>query len=811
MNTKPDETEKRGDSTPNSGRSHAELSLKDGRIALEISRDHVELLTASAVDSLMKEAASRYGQSLKDDAARSGFQIFRLAPAADELTRRMKDGFKRNGFARRASIPLFVAAPRLSQWMSVGPASSAEGIIISAQSPRLVEDLKLVTGDGFLNFFWFYAAVFDLCLKNESGPLSVPTPQDLLPAYMLIASGVTVEGLVVRRVRAANLASSSEGVVTESPGGWATFHARTSEGLFGSQFLKKLNAMRLSTGFRRESPAKGGDELKFFTKAQVATSHMVGLAMISDWDVISVCLIPPKRTARGVAGRFKLEDVLDGDHPDFFKPAWIQVEGGMSPRLFTLKTSLDRSSIEITDVDEDALRSLKASKKDGTITADDIAQDLRMQGILHGIDFKSAAMVRVVDWMNGKKPCHGIKIASVDGTRERIQALLRNDIDVLVSSGSIVKKGDVLARHKNSALTADVFGDLLFPIFSIQSDHGVALEDGAYVASSDGTVHVSKSSERISVYATLTIKGPVTGSVLMKTLGSITNPVRCSVHIEGDLSDVHGLYVLGSMRVTGSVNNTQMTIAGNLTVDKGITLGGKTIRVGGRVSSEFIQGYTIEPSRMKELLSTSGRVHAREIHTGFLIGCVSFSDTITATNLYADHHTLKGGAIINSQVYAREKITCMTTGGKLDGNNVILMAGVPLQDQSRAFKYQEREERLKRLVTEIDDQIRFLARKPYTSKSDQRAITSAKDLIGRYEAHIDVVRSFRKSAEKALKKNFNQEAAIAIRGEAKVGTQIKVGSSNVIHVTEQNKHAFRHHTMTSIGHSPQGERGSIHG
>jgi uncharacterized protein (DUF342 family) len=283
--------------------------------------------------------------------------------------------------------------------------------------------------------------------------------------------------------------------------------------------------------------------------------------------------------------------------------------------------------------------------------------------------------------------------------------------------------------------------------------------------------------------------------------------VDCSVRVRGDVSGLSGFSIGGDMSVSGSVSESELRIHGNLSVvSGGITLGGRSMTIKGAVDCDFVQGFKTEDQNKASTTRGLGVLIAKDIDTGFIIGCACFADTIAIYSRLGRRPVSHGGSISASVVFASSSIVCDTVGGNIDAAGTALTAGVPVAEQARLMRNTRRAEMYQDAVRQAQASLRVIAKKAKPSTTDLKNFETYNQTIIKFQKLTALAQSYARRAEVAVRQKVNRRAYIVINREAKYGAKIKIGLSSVVNVNEHNQTTFMAVMMAYDGASMRTRR-----
>jgi hypothetical protein len=780
-------------------------NCKLSRISLDVLESWAQKIDTRHVNLIYGVINEKYRTKFSQKATKKALEVIYTDISADVLVAKIKNTFSRTESVSSISIPILVEAPKISEYISVEPATMIEGIVLNVSS----SDILRITSAGVAGrpplLHWIFCHIWNKVKHHPSGHLLMPNVSDILPVFMKISSGININGLAIPCIQSTDLLENKNfpgyhDLVTAHVDGWINYYAESAKGIKKAPFLARFvseqkNAVRKSTLY-----AGREIELQNFVKGQHGTSNIYGLSVMSDSNVVGVCLLPPP-ISRGVAGKWRIAEVVPDNSHEYNVSLPPKLEGyDINSALLNLEVSDDRSTAIVISINQKAVQQVLSEKPDYQFSSVDIINSLSKYGIRHGIDKFGHAVKKAIECLNNKSgSCEGLEIATLDRSEGTTTQLLRNDLDVLVSQDQMVTTGQVLAKHRNARPILDIYGQPLSASPCLSILDGVSYENGVYVATRSGSVIFPRVKERIGVQNSVTLSGVINQKDWDQKFGSKRH-LDCSLVVNGDLVDLSGITINGNVTVTGTISGSSMIVNGDLSAPNGgLTLGGRSLIVRGNIECAFIQGYTPDDSAKISSGMTFGTITAKDVQTGFLIGCVCYFDNVTVSRQVGAYHNLYGGSIVNSQVYVTEAVHCDIVGGNFDANNVIITAGVQLKEQRRVVRSIRRADKFKNKKRDLETIIRRLLGKSKRTPKDDLEIQECEMRILKCIHGLNTAIRYARLAEMATKKGINRSAAIFIYKEVKSGASIKIGNSPVFRINEHNKGNFSQSRVTYEG------------
>ena len=783
---------------------HVTVTAKLNRISLELSAAGSDLLDSRHVHYFMKTVLDQYATKFVESAAKKSFDVVSLNLTAAELIKRARQAFARTAGVSKISIPLMIETPRIAAFIDVARPANQEGLVVSVNSQELTKHLREAGLGEMPTFFWIFAQIWQKATCNPAERLAIPAIGDLFALFMRVASGSNVDRVLIPCVTQNQLPCGGDealfqDLVIQHSGGWTSYYCQSAGLEFKEVFLARLTAERKKAS-RASALYAGRDQyLGSFVRRQHGTSHIYGLAVLTDSDVVGLCILPP-HVSRGVAARFHLSHPTKDTDRHFHAPLAPQLTGyDIQSSFLDVEVSDDRLSATVVGIHPQGLAALRAKKTDGAITSEDVMDALKKYGIVHGVNAHGDAFKAILSHVNGHGgSCAGVGVASTGLSPREIRAQIMESLEVYVSHDAVVMKGQLLARHRSVNPPRDIYGTPLTISPCLTIGDSVSYEDGAYIAAQDGSVwtalgrgHEAGQNPAIGINDTIYFEDELTPKQWALRIGPNVRHINCSVRVRGDISGLSGFCIGGDVSVSGSVTESDLRIHGNLSVvSGGITLGGRSMTIKGAVDCDFVQGFKADDQRKTSATPGLGLLIAKTIDTGFIIGCACFADSIAIYQRADRRPAAHSGSISSSVVFATTSIVCDTVGGNIDAAGAALTVGVPAIEQARFMRNSRRAETFQDAVRHAQASLRVIDKKSRPTAVDlKNSETHSQNMI-KFQKLAALAQNYARRAELAVKQSVNRRAYIVIRREAKYGAKIKIGLSPVIHVSEHNQSTF---------------------
>jgi hypothetical protein len=776
------------------------LKHKMLKLVIDITREDLKNISENGFTMTVDTIMTKYLNCLNNEARLKSYDVVHLLDTPKELLRHIRSTFTIYEHINKISIPVLIETPKIEHLIDINVAVSQDGITMNVNTKELLKLYKVST-DGSLSFIAFFACVYKKCKSLKANV--IPAPADLLAAYIRVMSGISTNGLYVKcmlpdHLRDSRLDAGHREFTVTNKGGWVSYYGDKIRRGRNCPFLKKSYLLLDERANKNAAYIGRVDRLRRFINAQVATENMVGLCPLSDSRVAAACVLPPVMT-HAVASQFKIIDPVASGSPISHIPlAPLAEDIDIENSLLNLAVSADRTTVTIESLNQPLIKMRREFDSKHQFTHDDVAEAVAKYGIKYGFEKYGPVASDVVKAMNGSNiPLAGQLIARLERTSADVKRLLRDTLVFNVQNGDRVSRGTVVCSQKIDEGIKDIFGCAAGDAPCLNMMEGLTYENGRYVATADGGFWRSATGSNIGVSNTIIFDGLVTQKIWNERVGVSKSghplDVKCSVVVNGSMQDLSMIHIQGNLQVGGSINNCSIVISGDLTVrGGGITLGGKTVTAKGVIDSEFIQGYSAVDLQQKKNQMPFGTIGAKEIHTGCFLGCIAFADNVEVKKrTSSSYFGVSGGTIINSQIYATDRIQTLNIGGNIDAQNVFLGVGIPMKAKERMVKYIDRFRRVDAL---IQNEKNFLHNQ-YKLKSPrsldmQEKIARSEKILAKGLRLRRALKNKALLASAEARQAANKNGVIIIQGQAKVGAQFQIGLLPIKIVTVINRDSF---------------------
>lgn len=401
-----------------------------------------------------------------------------------------------------------------------------------------------------------------------------------------------------------------------------------------------------------------------------------------------------------------LIDYLNYNRIDFQLPEVNQATLGLTEeRVITLNNTamLPIRECLITDVSEDHMECLAKfmppSDNGEHMDKDEILNDLKMRGIVHGIDFEA-----INNLLIDRKYMEPFVIARgtepVQGKNAYIEYMFNTDLKArptLLEDGSVdffnlniinhCEEGDLLARlHREvpGVYGYDVTGQKIKPAdirkMVLKFGRNIRLSEDKNEIFATCSGHVNLVDGRVFVSNVMQVENvnPSTGNI----------EYDGNVQINGNVATNFTVKAKGNVEVRGVVEGAEIEAGGNITIAHGMNgMSRGKLKAGGNIIAQFIENSTVEAAGYVEAGSImhSEVLAGTEIHVngkrGFISGGhVSATTLIDVKILGSDMGT---DTVVEIGVSPTAKRRHKELGDLIDANNRTIARAIPILEAAR--------------------------------------------------------------------------------------------------------------------------------